>query len=265
MGYSLTPYAVDLNKIAAAIGSGNASLVDALSQKNEDEFENIDALGDDFCDDEDDDNKTSGERNDAKRRGPPSMDEALTMLKEIFLKEESPEEEKVARISKKKRDEEDRPPCATTVEALRHLIMGEERDRRIGFKYGYVLEVLCRHFGEGLPNDLWCDLRSCHGWFEELDDTLRLAGVPAESLSIREHLVGRGSPVPLPKIRDFPAIGYLRGEEVRRALDALGKAKIDDIGEEEEEEPWLPEGLDDVRGWLRKCVETGRDLVCFYY
>jgi len=204
MGYSLTPYAVDLSKITALVGSKD------------------------------------------KHR--------LARLLKLFGNQDSEAE-----------DAGEGSPGASTADALRHLIMGQPYDARVAYKYGYVLEFLCRHFGEELMNACWCDLRDSHLWFESLDTQLEEAGVSTERLSVNKHLANRGSPIPMPPYNDFPEIGYLTAEEVGPALEALLKAKFDDIGDEEEEdeELWLPTEFEEIRSWLEICVETDRDLVCF--
>lgn len=265
MSYSLTPYAVDLAKITTVLGSKDESLFGLLSKQFEDEFDNIDAIGGECLDDNEDSEERGGEDRGSK---PSSQEDLLEMVRCLLDQDSAKQTAQCGEKADAERDtKRNRLPCPSTAEALRHLIMGEECDRRVAFKYGYVLESLCRHFGEVLPHDNWCDLRSGQGWFQELDDTLRLAGVPTEVFSISGRLVERGSPIPIPKIRDFPFIGYLLVAEIEQLLEALGKARIDDIGEEEEEEeePWLPEGLNDVRCWLRTCAESRRDLACFYF
>jgi len=257
MGYTLTPFVVDISKIAAVLGSKDESLFDLLTKDFKDEFDEIDALGDDY----------EEEKEVEKRGGIKSVDDALRMMRDLLLGQgplhstapDTRDEHENSGTDTK----ESRPPCASTADALRHLIMGDEFDRRVGFKYGYVLRCLCQYFGEELLHDNWCDLRSCHNWFQELDTTLRSIGVPAETLSISGHLCERGAPIPIPKYSGFPSIGYLTVAEIEVALKSLCAARIDDIGEEEEE-PWLPEGLDDVRCWLQTCSAAKCDLVCFY-
>jgi hypothetical protein len=38
----------------------------------------------------------------------------------------------------------------------RQMMLGEPRDERLGFAYGYFLEYLCEVYGTMLPNDAWC-------------------------------------------------------------------------------------------------------------
>ncbi|NUQ62107.1 MAG: hypothetical protein HUU20_06445 [Pirellulales bacterium] len=200
MGSSLTPYAVDLGKIKALVGSKNQRRLNQL----------------------------------IKRFG--------------------------------KGAEDNEGYGATWAELLRHLVLGGPYDEQSGPKYGCILQFLCMQFGQELSNDNFCDLRGAHGWFESLDEQLERAGVSTKLLSISKHLADRGSPIPIPAYNDFPRIGYLTAQGVARALDALLGAKLDDIGDEEDEdeELWLPEEFEEIRSWLETCVETKCDLVCFY-
>lgn len=253
MSYTLTPYAVELAKIQGAIGSRDKRLLERLAAEFEDDLDAIDGLGD-GCDEPEDDGKS--------HHGVKSLEDAMPLVEEFLrsmLDEDDEQEEP------RKPEDAQEEPGTSAEEALRHLIMGEPLDRRAGFKYAYLLECLCRHFGEALPHDLWCDLRSGSGWFDELDGTLQAAGVSPETLSIRRHLVQRGPPIAIPRHGDFPYVGFLAAGEIGPALQAIQAARIDDIGEENgDEEPWLPEGLNELRDWLQACADSRRDLVCFY-
>jgi hypothetical protein len=224
-----------------------------LLDEFEDQLDDIDAIGDGAEAKTEDDTKSF--------QGVKSFEESLPLI-EDFLRSmlENEGEEVDSGV------EEESPVCASAADVLRHLIMGEELDRRAGFKYAYVLECLCRHFGEELAHDNWCDVRGGSGWFQDLDRTLREAGVPPQTLSVSRHLVERGPPIPIPRYDDFPYVGYLIRAEIKAALQALSAARIDDIGDEgeEDDEPWLPDALEDMRGWLRECLDSHRDLVCFY-
>jgi len=258
MSYTLTPFAVDLGQIRALLGSKNESLWKTLCEQYHEEFESIDAMGDDYDEPDDSDGAGITSFKDA-------MPLILEFVKDMLRGEKGSKRGKPAQIDEGETQAE-RAPCPTMAQALRHLIMGEACDRRVGFKYGYLLQNLSQHFGEELPHDRWYDLRHGSAWFRELDGLLRQAGVPADVLSIDKHLSGRGAPIAIPKCHDFPYIGYLTVAECERALTALNAARFDDLGEEEDddEDAWLPGFLDDVRSWLQTCVDSRRDLVCFY-
>jgi hypothetical protein len=261
MGYTLTPIAVDLDDVNSAIGSRDEALLATLTSKFRAELDEINALGDD-------DEEEVEEGPAAQFAGKPQ--EALAAIQQDLarllrgekldqdslaawlLSDEGSEAGDAARVEKCSR------PCTTAIQALQHLVMGEEQDDRVGFKYGYVLELLCRHFGAALPNDRWSSLRRGSQWFKELDRTLQSVGVAGDALSVSTHLVERGSPVPIPEYSGFPSIGYLTKAEIGLALATVERA---DLGGVEDE---AREYLKDIMVWLRSCADLQRDLVCSY-
>lgn len=155
-------------------------------------------------------------------------------------------------------EDEDVDGVFTVRDALRQMVMGEEyrRERGLGFVYGYTLHFLCLHLGEELPNGWW---RTTSGWpvKQRVDQALAAAGV-AEGVLRTRLLVGRGPPVPLPEIEDYPSVGYLRVGEARVALTAVPEDGVAAVGD-----PDIRGALGVLRGWLSACVESGRDLICF--
>ena len=144
----------------------------------------------------------------------------------------------------------------TTPDALSHLIMGQPLNERYGFKYGYALLFLCEFLGDTLSNNGWCAMRSA--WFDEVDDVLEQAGIEENVFRTYEHLIGRGAPVALPMIEDFPTIGFIRNEEMPAIAAALTTSGIDPDDE-------VGESLQEVVSWLEHCQRKKLDLVCFYY
>lgn len=143
----------------------------------------------------------------------------------------------------------------TAGDVLRHLIMQEPCREDAGFAYGYCLQLMCHQLGEKLDNSAWSAM---HGdWFDAIAAALRDGGVSSSALSIRD-LAFRGSPVPLPPIDDFPAIGYLTAAEIGTARSALAAADFSNAGEEE------AASIQQVGDWLNACWESNRGLVCFY-
>ena len=209
MGTTLTPIAVDLDKLRAACGSRDRALLDSVVRKFRRDFEQFDEMGEDLDAGGDDD---------------PPAGSTLTMK-----------------------------------EALGHLVMGEEYNPKAGFMYGYALEFLCRHIGTKLPNDQWSSLRSSWSWFPDVDNALEELGVPEGRLRVQGHLRGRGSPVPIPAIADYPVIGYLRRDEIRLAAGDLDEGKVQSLECED-----MREGLGELLTWIRKCLKTKRDLICFH-
>jgi hypothetical protein len=156
---------------------------------------------------------------------------------------------------------EDDAPAGNSItmkEALGHLIMGEEYNQKAGFMYGFALQFICRHIGTRLPNDHWCSL-SGWSWFPEVDRALETLGVPEERLRVQRHLTGHGSPVPIPVIEDFPAIGYLKQDEIKQVAEILDEGKVQSL----EFEP-MRDGLQELLIWISRCVKLKRDLICFH-
>jgi hypothetical protein len=272
VGTELTPLAVDLGRLTAAVGSKDQRLLARLTRKFAAGLAEIDAEGDEL-----EDEVAGGQRvkvaeledrgaafsrllrETAKATGRTVADLIARPTKQ--LRAEAAALEKLVDFGLPPSDDEPREvgkPRATAADALRHLVMGGRRDPRVGFKYVGVFRCLCRHFGRGLKHDRWCDLRRGSAWLRELDGVLRAAGVPARSLSVRTHLRDRGAPVRIPPSSESPAVGYLRGPEVARALGALDRA--DFSGAEELARQYVA----DVRAWLRTCARSRCDLVCFY-
>jgi hypothetical protein len=203
-------------------------LLEALVEEAGEELDEIDELSDDIDEEDDED-----------------------------LDEEAGDEEEGNDDSEGEGDNEDSASGATTAaEALRHLIMGEPCDEAVAFKYGYAFEFVCRHFGDYLDNEMWSAMRM--QWAEQVDKSLKSAGVPERALRVTDHLMFRGAPVPLPDA-ESPGIGYLRPDEVRAALAALDGARVAEVKDAERRE-----AIEEVRGWLKTCAECGRGLVCFY-
>lgn len=164
------------------------------------------------------------------------------------------ESKRIDRLLKEVLDPDEEP--LTTGDILRHLIMGEPRREDAGFGYGYCLELICRQLGQALSNSAWSAM---HGdWFDTVAAALRDCGVNSSALAIRD-LAFRGPPVPLPPIDDFPGIGYLTAAEIGTARAALAAADLSHLDDGE-----VVASIRQVQEWLDTCMESNRDLVCFY-
>ncbi len=142
--------------------------------------------------------------------------------------------------------------------ALSRLVMGEKLGESYGYKYGYALKSLCEHLGNMLNNEH----RSALGWewIEEVDSALAELGVDKKIFRVDPHLTTRGAPIPLPRIDDFPAIGYLLEAEMPKVLMEFAKFKDAEIEDEE-----VRDSISEMRTWLDRCTRTHKDLVCFYH
>ena len=146
-------------------------------------------------------------------------------------------------------------------DALRHLIMVDERWDYEGAKYGYAIEMLCSFYGEFLPNDHWSEMQL--SWADTLSEALSDAGVPEETFSISDHLFDRGSPVDIPDIDDFPYIGYVELAEIPQVLAVLTDEHFASVNHEDADK--IRSSLEQLREWLETCLREKSDLVCFYY
>jgi hypothetical protein len=130
----------------------------------------------------------------------------------------------------------------TLGEALSQLVMGEKLGKKAAHQYGYALETLAKHLGKPLPLDLWCGVR-----WEAMEDS----GVA--------RIMESGSPVKLPKIPDFPGIGFL---ERNKIADMVRKMGDEGLTNEDEE---LEELLREFEAWVRAAAKAKQDLLLFYY
>ena len=69
-------------------------------------------------------------------------------------------------------------------------------------------------------------------WGERVDVAMGQAGVPSETLGVHSHVIYRGPPVDIPVPDDFPAMGYLRHEEISFARRDLAEVRISAMSED---------------------------------
>lgn len=141
-------------------------------------------------------------------------------------------------------------------EALRDLIAGGPYRPDAGLSYYFCFEILCRHFGDTLDNDLWTDFKP--KWLVAVQDGLVQAGVPEDSLTVA-RLMFCGPTVDVPYPEDYPNLGYFTKDEVATAYAALAKADLARVEDGE-----VRAAIEQLRSWLEECAESGRDLVCAY-
>jgi hypothetical protein len=131
----------------------------------------------------------------------------------------------------------------TIATALRHLIMGEEKDPEEAHQYGYAFAEICDCFGE---------LQLCQMW-----NGVRWSAV--EQCGLEDLLTKTGPPVQLPPNSDGPAIGHIRrgevGQYLQAARDRLTKTQDSEIHD------LLVEYID----WLEAAQRKGLDIVFFYH
>ena len=146
-------------------------------------------------------------------------------------------------------------------DALRHLIMDEERWDYEGPKYAQAIEMLCSFYGEFLPNDHWTEMPI--SWAETVHDALHDTGVSEDQFSLLGHLFHRGSPVDIPDIEDFPYIGYVKQSEIPSVVELLSDETFSSI--ENADVVKIRRSLEQLRDWLEVCQREKSDLICFFH
>ena len=99
--------------------------------------------------------------------------------------------------------------------------------------------MLCKHLGHALDNE----------------DLIAFIS----DLEIPTALIESGPPIPIPRPRDFPDIGYLTAGQVREEFEQL---KDQDVSHEDEA---IEEAREEFRSYLRQANKKGLGLVTFAY
>ncbi|MCH2180707.1 MAG: hypothetical protein MK108_01755 [Mariniblastus sp.] len=131
---------------------------------------------------------------------------------------------------------------ADLFDALDDLVGGGNLDPERGCHYGYALQAICQYIGNRLDSKHWNHVK-----WAVLEDT----GLNA--------VMGKGSPIDLPLIPDFPTIGHLSNRKIRRRIE---EPRGNSLKIESENVHGL---LRDFDGWVEQAYEARQDLVFFYY
>lgn len=127
-------------------------------------------------------------------------------------------------------------------EALAELIDGENLNPERAYHYGYALQAMCEYLGTRLETNHWNQVK-----WSTLEDT----GLNA--------VMGKGSPISLPLIPDFPTIGHLSNKKIRQLIE---EPKGNSLKIESEQVHGL---LSDFDCWVQRAYDEKKDLVFFYY
>ncbi|MGY2119143.1 DUF7691 family protein [Nocardia gipuzkoensis] len=138
--------------------------------------------------------------------------------------------------------------------ALRELFFCEEHSGSDGAPYGFALQILCARFGGALSSRYWSPIST--SWFDKVGAALDGLGVDFDP----HDLAFSGSPISLPEITDFPAIGHFTRAELEPVARAFDTGELSGIGDEE-----IVESVTELRDWVRWCVDNNYDLVSFHY
>jgi hypothetical protein len=152
--------------------------------------------------------------------------------------------------------QEDVGDAVTLTDVARHMIMGEPYADQVGFAYGYFLQFLCDVHGTFLDNRSWMPVPV--DFSGRLDEVLAEAGLLADGFSVTGLMFG-GAPVPLPRIDDFPGIGYYEHGALKEAADQLARAGVIDLPDEYGSPAYF------VFQWLAQAHDEGRSLVGFFH
>ncbi len=214
MGYQFTVLAVDLPALLAAVGSRRPGFADAIATAHPFSVERVDAG---YAEVEAD------ERADAAETGDEFVDIGPHTVRQ----------------------------------ALGELIDGalsvpvERPTPSYAWLYGAALELLCRHFGQELPNTA----EQVHmNWFDQVNRSLADAGVPEATFRMA-RLTYDSLPVTMPDPGDYVTFGHVRHADAAGIVAALSDAALSAL------HPTAAADLREIRGWLETVDRLGLDLV----
>jgi hypothetical protein len=145
----------------------------------------------------------------------------------------------------------------TMDQALVRLILGPNQNRAHAYAYGYALQILMEREGVRLDNSMVYP--ASLPFLDEVDAGFAHLGIP-EAFRL-SRLAFSGPPVRIPKIEDFPSIGWIESSAVTAAREAFAKTTIDP------EDPALSTpvrmALGQIQAWTVHA--QGRGLVGFYF
>ena len=127
-------------------------------------------------------------------------------------------------------------------DAVAELVQSDYLEPERANHYGYALQAICEFLGTRLKTNNWNEVK-----WATLEDT----GLNA--------VMGKGSPVPLPLIPDFPTISHLTNKKIRQQIE---QPTGNSLKIESKETQCL---LEDFDRWVQQAYEAKQDLVFFYY
>jgi hypothetical protein len=141
-------------------------------------------------------------------------------------------------------DEEEKPPSGP--EAVGQILRGEPMDENFGFVYGYAYEALCGVIGVAVE-PTWTGIARFCDWFQQIDQTLGLLGVPVKIMD----LCYRGCLIDIPRPDDFPGMGWWTAEELAKAAEVFQNLDVQklDTKTQRKVQPMLPV-LEQIRQWI---------------
>lgn len=139
-------------------------------------------------------------------------------------------------------------------QAMRELFFNEPFTSTEGYLYGYALKGLCEALGDPMPNRHWMPF-SMSG-HHLVTDALAGVGVQFDAYRLTTSL----SPVDLPPIEEFPSIGHVLRADMEPVDAQFAAADLSAIADQS-----IRGAAEELRGWIRYCLQDNADLVCFYH
>jgi hypothetical protein len=126
--------------------------------------------------------------------------------------------------------------------AMEHLVYGTVPADAPGYVYGYALAAIAGHLGRRLHGNNFSGIR--YRWLDRMDQVL--VGLGAPDRFRVTGLIEGGVPVSVPRIDDFPALGWTSPEVIDEARAWVSKAdfsgqKFDESGSLTDLKRWLGE------------------------
>ena len=237
MGYSLVPYAIDIDALRAKVLAHDGAYFERLATDRADDLEGYDEEIEEYWDEE----ETSGGGG------------LVGALKGLFGKKQPAPGPTEA------------PEMPSGEDCLRSILMGGPKYGSIAHVYAYMFEWICSDLGEDVDAGSFSGMRSGSGWMGSVDKALQKQGIASDVFSLEYLLTNRGAPIDLPQPDDFPAMGYITHAELSAALPLL---KAIDPASFSAATSYPEEGPNALATCIRMAetaVNSGRGLVGFYY
>lgn len=162
------------------------------------------------------------------------------------------------------------PGLNTTPEkALENIINGEPFDTKSNFAYGYAVICICKSLGEELPYTQEIKLGYETDFINKfLSEDFNLTDFQLENVLFKDN----SNPFDIPRIDDWPLIGFLSIAELRQLKEkfkaiAITEEEIEELengeGEEDEEKSFAYQHIKGIIENIDYCIENNLDLISF--
>lgn len=237
MGYSMSVYRVDLDAMRTRIAQKDQALLDELTKKHAQDLQG-----------------QAEEIEETDFEAPEELKGCLGFL----VKKASP----AAATQKPTHPQPTEEPTPELL--LKHLVFGLPKFHGGYSMYGYQFRWLVSHLGTELDAGAFESMRSSSGWTETVGKALVGAGMPKTTFEFDKTMTGRGAPIPMPPMVDFPYIGYLEAAEVKSVLEALKGVDTAKFVELTGEPEYGQKAINNLQGWLTEAAAANQGIVAFY-